>query len=362
MNRVSAINEIRKDKSRAYFENLHTTEPLSFYSELLIEGDIDLAVAIITVRREKPVGYLIQTAAALDDVIKSDHNFRSYAFICNVDGDPLMHHDAQYLRRYLPYVDYNTESPGFKYFMKSGDLKNLTTSSINKRSKEYKDYITCLNLARYSANASFVLVVEDDSVPYADSFNVIKHMISQRLPQHNNGTLVKFAYLKLYYPEKWQGFAKERTSILDLVSFGSVFGSLLFALLYNCFQLHKHRRFYQTCAFAASILYCLILALMVGRQNINDLRRISGHFYRLQRAPACCTPAMLYQSDVIPQITGYLATKSASKQTNVIDLILHNFTLIAKMPAFSIEPSLFRHIGMHTSLSKSHKKPQYFLS
>lgn len=364
LNNVKKENEYRLEKALKYFQELDNKTSVDFYRER--SGlESSLVVCIVTVSRTRQTaktGYLIQTAAAVDRIIKTDTFFKNaFLFVCNVDKDPLQHKDAVMLQNYIPYLQKN----GSNFWNRTFSIANVSLhNKIIRRGQETADYTFCLN-ASYSFRSPFVMMLEDDVVPYDNIFEVVHYKMRQHNLLYTNQNTGEtsgrrnFSFLKLYYPERWQGFANEADRIIELISLGVFSGGVLYAVFSLCTLMCKtdvsyRARLFYYCLFS---LVSIFAAVIYGRQNVLDLRRLSTGLFKFAKTPACCTPAMFYSAHIIPDLIPYVLAHSELNK----DLAIYNFTLEHFIPGFIIEPNLVRHIGMYTSLEDSHKSPYEFV-
>ena len=367
------------------------------------------------------LGYVIQSVAALHSLLRhqkgSEDLFRdTVLFICNVDPEPGNHSDVAFLKDLGVHVveRYGTSS------MSAVNVSSLTIPGLarsppllyrqmihdNVYDKERVDYMFCLQAAS-RLHPAYVLLVEDDAVALPDMPAVLQHALdrlSTRLPGRREGrkdvsemrkrrahnressssfslmanseggpakhqqateagegedfsdTQPTFAYLKLFFPLRWQGYAFELTRLLDLTSTAVLLTTLT---LICCWGLSaRSGRPVRGRTIMISAMLSLLLCLLLGRQNVDEVRRLSRHFYRLQQAPQCCTPAVLYPSDVIPSLLTSLAGCRSKKH---VDLCIADFVTDSALPAYSLEPNLFSHVGMVTSLNMGDKHPEDIL-
>ncbi|XP_076435350.1 uncharacterized protein LOC143275259 [Babylonia areolata] len=345
---------------------------------------VKLAIAIITVRRRysHSLGYVIQSAAALHSLSRQrrhgDLFEDSFLFVCNVDAKPESHTDAVFLEKYIPVIkrygtnDNSSSSSHFPSFSSSGMkipgvmmmMENVSYHTLvheNVFDKERVDYMFCLQSALLLVRPEHVLVVEDDAVALPDMPSVVQHALD-RLSAPSNCS-PGFVYLKLYFPLYWQGFAFELIPVLDLVCMSAVLSPLVAC----CFRGARvvvaggrRRRWYSQRG--GGFLYIAVLSavacLLVGRQNLNELRRVSESFYRLRSSPRCCTPAVLYPSGVVPSLLAWLARCGPQQH---VDLCLAQFLDHTGLPGYGIEPNLFVHVGTVTSLVMGNKDPEEVL-
>lgn len=354
------FNQQRVRRAYSYFKSQTPAGNLRYYDSVENSSEIYLTVAIITVsravekKRQDP-GYILQTSAGMDKFAKS-HEFshRTFVFVCNVDMNPQEHKEAMFLRKYLPF----TERYGLSSFKLEDKYQNQHNYSIyqtkkieGKYEKETMDYSYCLKVAK-SFDPEYVLMVEDDAIPHNDLAYVLKYTLENHLVDNRRSTSQRkdFAYLKLYYPERWQGYAFDVPMFLELLSIGSVGGGVTL-VVFQC--LAKRRRDYYSLRLSRFLIWMgffILTAEFVGRQNVMEVRRLSKYLYKFRQASECCTQAMLYPSAIVDSLTTYLTTLPSFKHT---DLSIYDFTLQTNTPTYQLEPNLFYHVGMQSSLNKS---------
>lgn len=357
------MNSDRLEKARSYFRATNYEESVSFYKNRYTGmNDLSLVVCIVTMNRHIPgTGYLLQTTAVIDNIIKKDNYFKnSLLILCNVDRDPSSHSDATLVQNYVPFV----QKHGNNSFGKSFHFPEFHSQhSDPKRGRETGDYMYCLNVSR-SFGSPYILMLEDDVVPYRNIFQVLNFTIKHHLlhSSHSESFIHRnrqFAFLKLYYPERWLGYANEPDRVLELISIGLVGGGILLLIILARANLANTSLHY--CAklfyFTFGAIFTMLVASVFGRQNIMDLRRISPQLFKFGPTPACCTPAMFYSSHIIPPLINHLMHHSDMNK----DLAINDFIVKNDIPGFILEPNLVRHIGMYTSLKNAYKPPEEFL-
>ncbi|XP_052767100.1 post-GPI attachment to proteins factor 4-like [Mya arenaria] len=361
MDQAQVLNEQRYQKAFRYFSGLDSRSSRLFY-EGKEKAHPDIVIAIITTQRKKmSTHYLVQTVAVMDHILKSDTLFaNTFLFICNVDQSPQNHEDAVLLQEYIPYVQmmgnnsFNQSFQPYTYISENNDYK---------RGQETKDYLFCLNVSK-QFNSEFVFILEDDVIPYTNILEVLHYVLRKHHFLHSSHSesnpLMKreFSYLKLYYPERWQGFANEVDRILELVCYGLVGGAIVLGIFSAIFS-HKFNFTYKTKMLYYTIGCALTIytVILLDRQQVMEFRRISPQLFRMSPSPACCTPAMLYSSHIIPGLISHLIDISQMNK----DLAIYDFIEKQQIPGYLLEPNLVRHIGLYTSLQNLHKPPKEFL-
>lgn len=364
---LSAAKDLNKERlsdANAYFNSIDKAESMRFYSQH-DHDRLDLLVVIVTVQRKsadvQKLGYFLQAAAAMDNVLKQNGSFKKKKLvICNVDPNPADHTDVARLSKYIPTVQRFNQSGKDTTKTASAQRTELYGKSmhLNKYVKETIDYMFCLESA-YHMNSTYILMVEDDAIPHKDVLSNVKHVMDTKLHHHDR----EFGHIKLYYPQKWQGFALEETRIIELVSIGCI-GAGVFVFLLNWFSFVKKRsltHLIQIIYFVAGCIYFILVAELLDRQNLMELRRLSKSFYSFKQSPGCCTQAMLYSDHIVPALLEYLQ-EAARPGMDHTDIAIYKFTLKYNIPCYQIEPNLFYHVGLYTSLVEGrYKDPEGFL-
>ena len=364
------LNKVRLDKALKYFQTHDRGLP---HLSQLGNKNHSLVVCIVTMDRSRNsmgnvnTRYLVQTAAALDQLLHKDTNFKDkMMFICNVDDRPQSHHDAVWLQNFIQFVQ---KQGGSSFNMKfssvtSRPLENLLLSDYQhaKRQKEANDYVYCLNASR-AFNSSYVLMLEDDVVPDSDLLEVVNYVLRQRLHvNHDDDTQTQepreFSYIKLYYPEKWQGYAWETDRLLELFCVGLIGAGFIYPVSSIFIILcGKHYLSYSNLNFLLGFLLFISIASLVNRQAVLDLRRISPQLYKFGPSPRCCTPGMLYNTKHLPKLMDFIIEHTEVNK----DLAIYDYTEHSGISGFLIEPNLLYHIGMYSSLLDEFKSPREFL-
>lgn len=313
-------------------------------SEYFGSGNVDVGISIITVSRNRHAfdkyepRYLTQVLSYFLHQIQQNKNLnlRYQLYICNVDEEPSTFYEASKLSKIIPSFNRFTNS-------------SVTTwKTINKTlEKEKQDYVYCGEQTLLQ-NVSYVFLVEDDALPHKDLLHVLDFLLTE-YPDKMNTTFVKF-----YHPDRLLGYISfELERIPELLGLSLMMGALLVSI-YQKFRISNsvHRYVLWTSA----VLYFLLVFLSIGRQNLLELRRISKYFYQLTPAPSCCTPANLYPRHGMQQIINYLkSVKCYSKFGK--DTAIDSFRKQSKLAASMVQPNLFQHIGMYSSLRNSILNP-----
>ncbi|GAB1598902.1 transmembrane protein 246-like, partial [Argonauta hians] len=309
-----------------------------------LKSKVDIAITIISVSRNRhkfdsyEPRYLTQVVGQYLQLFQNSESHRKNIklSLCNVDSQPESYHEIHDLSSFIPTFQ--------RYPDSSAATKNIFE-------KEKQDYVYCLN-ASLTWKPSYVLLVEDDSLPYNDMLHVLYNTIDyiNDIDNHH-GSYQHFPdqwYLKLYHPDRLLGYwSLEVERIPELISLTLVFG-LSLLLFYRYIELKSIFININVSWFLLS-LYFLLLFIAIGRQNLLEVRRLSKHFYMLTPSPSCCTPAILYTNTTAKAVIKYLSDVHCKKHF-AKDMALEQMRSVTNMKAYLLQPNLFKHIGLYSSL------------
>ncbi|XP_077992783.1 GPI-N-acetylgalactosamine transferase PGAP4-like [Glandiceps talaboti] len=354
-------------KARAYFSSLspiYQTKHLDENHQQ--QQSLKFAVGILTMHR---VGshnypgyepkYLTEVGSRIHQLLKRRPDNNVVVAMCNVDHHPHQHTEvvflSKYIRRFTKY-EVGHES----------DEERLPMNKIIYPS-EQKDYLYCLDtMSKF--NASYTLILQDDALLRWDFFEILEYVLKTKIENnYQRGELVRtndfnsFATIKLHFPEKWQGFSWTESSLFELLVIGCT-GGLLLAKLYWFFNRRiKPNLTLRMITFFLSVVYFVLVLLLVGRQHLLELCRLSKHLYMLKTAPDCCIPAVLYNTRKVKQIVDFLKSIECSPEYP-IDIAISEFVRQTGMRQHYIVPNLVDHIGMFSTLHREPKNPEEFLN
>jgi len=337
---VTMQEKVLDGHNRALLEAEVYLRTLELRSRPLVpeDGFVDVAIVVVTSRRvvgSRPLGYLTRTVAALSRLTGSSvWPASKQLFICDVNAGPAPHIEADRLRQYFHVV---VRFPN----------GNASAAILDPFEKEKQDYAFCLEQAM-QFTSTFVLMVEDDAVARDDLFYVLHHILQTRTLALGTHT---WSHLKLYYPERWQGFSLDIRTAAELTSLFCTMYVIWIALLGRWW--HDHRQRFRH-AVAVGFLVVLI-ALSIGRQHLIELKRLSPYLYSLAPDPACCSPAVLYNAEFVKLLIPYLLREVQCSNAYPLDMALNGFTSRLQWPGFHVEPNLFRHIGLISTM-KGHSR------
>ena len=184
---------------------------------------------------------------------------------------------------------------------------------------------------------------------------ILKHRMSA-------GGRRDWAFLKLYYPEKWEGWSNEWRIIMELIFTSALGGAVLTAISCIIHYVVKRKPFgsLNACIILLfSFLFVLYTLLLLGRPHWLALRNISPHFSSVVPAPGSCTSAIVYPQAHLSSIVSYLRESKSSHHSHV-DLILDRYAEDNSLKALLVVPNLVKHIGFVSSLGKGWQDPKQF--
>lgn len=275
--------------------------------------------------------------------------------VCNVDVRPNRHQEATDLVPIIPVINrYGNDAKSFP--------------NVNIFEKEKQDYVFCLN-SSLSRNPKFVLLIEDDAYPSDDMFLVLEHLFRQRL--YLNMTDLSFrqhhqyehhvnniTYVKLYHPERLLSyFSLEPDRLTELFGVSTLFGTILVILYDHVIAKVPHSRSRINVIWGCFVVYISLVVIAIGRPHLLELRRLLSPFlYSYMSAPECCTPAMLFPRRGAQQVIDHLNSHPCYPH-NAKDTVLDQFIKTEHRHAYIVQPNLFKHIGLFSSLREKFLNP-----
>ena len=348
------LNDKRHIAAENYFLQLDPNSTANYYQALFNDVNVDLAIGIITVKRtygEGTLGYLTQVMAKLDELFKNDIFIKKKTmFLCNVYAGPGQHVEALKLARYFPVVyRFKDESP-------TDVIQSLPE-------KEKFDYMYCLSQANLH-KPKYILLVEDDALANNNLFQVLHLKLTELktgLTTENYHVRNEWLYLKLFYPERWQGYGWEMGRLIELLGCG-LFGGIFSIYIFPCkfsYSNYINKR-YSRISFLAGFTYFILITYSIGRPYFIKWRHYSPFFYRLLSAPDCCSPALVFPSNVVNSLLTFLESFKCTINKG-IDIACDSYAKQYGYDRYVVEPNLFSHIGMLSTLKGISMWPQEFI-
>lgn len=351
---------ITENDERINFAEKYLRGDISQASDVSNGKQFDIVIVVITLNREsKSTGrlrFLTQTMAHLMMLKKKDKSKlfeKKHIMICNVDEEGDDFSEAASLSNIVQVVS---------QFANASETDD--EEFIDVFEKEKVDYIFCLQLAK-QYKPQYVMMIEDDVILEAESLETVEHLVNLRLnhADHNRMESEPWIFVKLYYPEKWQGYGNEQDKIGELVGIATLGGTLFVIVTFVLFWLVRFR--------GLTVMHFLVMfwlgaatsaltAYLVGRQYVQAWRRWSPYTHRLITAPGCCTQAVIYHSSIVDGLAQYLSDIRCNADFSV-DLVIDEFAETRGLKGYLVEPNVCRHIGFISSVRRSAKAAAEFL-
>lgn len=361
--RALAVNDGRLNEARTF---------LSQYKQqqLAQASGPSVVISIVTVRREEAddsdvsMHYLTQSVAAALRQVQIQRDAGTYfanttLLLCNTHLPPHQHTEALHMRRFAhTYVQY--------------DDKMLLGAKFDRRNsrhvfeKEKNDYVFCLEAAT-ELSPEYVIMLQDDALLGMHFFTVLRQSIGhvtggeRRQP---SGKDYKYM-LKLFYPDKWNGYSTDISSIVELTGIALVGGCTALAIITTSHCLlqllvgssnvrqRRNHGWYRTITsayvFMFGAIYLTTVVYMVGRPYVLSLWRLSPYLYHVLPSRDCCIPAVLYPLTVARRLNRFLTNVTCDADLPV-DLAIDHFASTSYVDKFTVEPNLVQHIGLLSSL------------
>ena len=326
-----AENEVRVKKAKEFLKN----KDYKYLNET--SAPPEFCFVIISVSRPAHTHYLTQVVASLVPQIADGE---SVFTVYNAEGST--HQEAMNLSRIVPVETFSKHDSAKK----------------SKYVKEKEDYTRALEWCS-KKQSQFSVIFQDDALPPKYFMDRLKFILQYRVRTSTE----KWAFLKLYYPEKWEGWSKEWQIILELIATSSL-GAIILVLITHFIQsliikTMELDTFSIGVKLTLAFLLVLFALLTLGRPHWLALRNVSQHFSSVVVAPGCCIPAVVYPQMHLSSLIAYLEKTECSRAFPV-DLALDKFAHDNNLDGLLVVPNLVKHIGFLSSLGKGWKNPREF--
>ena len=351
------LQELMKDansrrivQAENYFSVLNNSGVIEQTEAYGSDETVTVALTIITLSRNRheidsyEPKYLTQTLWKFHSLLEKwrpyNQHLRIQMSICNVDAAVASYHESHALSEFVPM---------FSRFNRTH------FSLVHVLEKEKQDYVFCLKKSLEAhEEAKYVFLVEDDALPTDDVFDVLQKV----LLTHAEQSLVRgefrsqqsdIAFIKFYHPERLLNFISlEPERLPELFSYAVLLSTLLTVVYAITHGLASTGDVYSL--WSKLFLFSVIVMLVCGRTGISEWRRLASPvFYSYTSAPSCCTPAVLFPRPAALRTVNYLNLISCSNnfgKDSVLDMMLEDM----QMRAYLVQPNMFTHIGLYSSL------------
>lgn len=323
---ILAENNKRVEAANALLSSLNHTEIYNnISSPHRTTRPPDFCFVINTVSRPVSTSCLTQVVSILLPQILNDE--RTVLALNNAEGST--HKEAMSLSRIVPVISKRKD-------------KNLLRSNFDKARQDYLFALQWCSRRR----ATFTVIFEDDALPSADFLSRLRFILKRRMDADERN----WAILKLFYPEKYQGWGNEFHLIAELLGL-SVTGGLVLTVLVYCGEtlVGGSKQVNWLLLMICSILFTIYILVSTGRPHWLAARKISVHLSSVVSAPGCCIPATLFPHNHLDRLIEYLEAVQCN-QLFPIDLALDKFADDRGLQKLLVIPNLVKHIGFVSSL------------
>ena len=319
---IWAANVERAEAASELLTNLN-------FSDLFVRLDQkspEFCIVVVSTKRPKPTRYLTQVVARLVPQIYTDQTVTFTVF--NTDGAE--HNEAVNLARTVPVVS-DPDSTKHKGY-----------------DRERRDLIFCYEWC-LQREAVFTVVLEDDALPPQDFMKRLRFVLDYRMSKNSD----VWAFLKLFYPEKYQGWARDPNIVAELVGCSLFCGVSLtwlsLCLLSSSYTPRLSRHLSTVFRLAMSITFAVFMVVSFGRPHWIELRKVDMHLSSVVQAPGCCTPAVLYANTHLQELVDYMSSIQCSR-ANPVDIAMDTFVAERGLQKWLVVPNMVTHIGMVSSI------------
>lgn len=326
LQRVNTRNEHRLMMAEEVLEEFASTKVFTNHTRSVMP---EFCFAVPTISRPNKVHYLTQCVASLLAQISGTN---SVITVLNAEGPT--HVEAQRLTSAVHVEVIPRHSGHYGIF-----------------TKEIMDYAYGLEWC-YNRSAEYAIIVEDDAYPNSNFMERLTYVLKYRLSSRDSS----WAFLKLYYPEKWESWISGLRIVPELIA-ATLFGGLLLVLVWTLIirvSGASFRRSELLCLYVLSSIFVLYLLVSIGRPHWLSLRDSRPWLSTVVPSPRGCTPAVVYPHAHLANIIKYLRESQLSR-TLPLDFVLDRFADESGLTRNLLVPNAFKHIGMVSSLRKGRK-------
>ena len=342
---IKRQNKVRWEQSLEYLKT-HQNEfgGQDVANEKKEKAHLHICTSILTTKRYFPNGYLIQTVAKLAKETKKSR-FKFDLKIVNAGIPPEENKEVIRLKEF----GFGTE------VLARGGKSYEFLLSMNNYEKHRLDLIEALKICDDVERYKYSLVLEDDAFASSNFASVFDYIVD-RLPEDDS-----VGFVKLYHPEKWQGFGydtKLELFIITCVSFVLFFGNGL--LIVGVKDISVKTLF---AIFLATVLLCgyvLTFCYTFSRQHLIELFKFWKRTHFITNSPGCCTSAVLYRTSMLSEFIKFLEKEVTCNHSYPIDLVPYDYCKNRGLDRLQVIPSLFFHIGYFSSVQSGTKTVSEF--
>lgn len=229
------------------------------------------------------------------------------------------------------------------YGVSEEQLKQLQTWEKEKdyQKKAIFDYTYLLDNC-HATSASWIAMIEDDTVAMAGWYPKAMDAVDVADAQHEWGKTADWLYLRLFYTEEFFGWNAEEWPqyLLASVTIVSVLAVFLLGIrLCGVQKLISNHAIIAACFFYTPA--CIVLYFLAGRLSMRPL--IPG-IHQMPRF-GCCAQGFIFSREMAPKVVERLTMK----KTGFVDVLLEAWADEEELVRWAVVPSLLQHIGGRSS-------------
>jgi hypothetical protein len=220
-------------------------------------------------------------------------------------------------------------------------------------SVETVDYLSVMRALYKYKDCEYSLSVEDDSIAAPDWYERLVEALNEIKLRNSN-----WICLKLFTGLRWFDWLLHVPTVLSSL-LRVVFFTLLQTLVFLKMQSRVFRNSKKVLILISFFVNLLIFTAVINSSVINPL----GHGVKLY-SQGFNTVALVFPREQLKLFSDYLDThlqKFFERKLQFVpkDELLHRYKIENKLDEFLIEPSLFQHVGVHSSVRHNlDQKPQ----
>ncbi len=209
------------------------------------------------------------------------------------------------------------------------------------RKKAIFDYTYLLDHC-HATGASWVAMVEDDTLAMAGWYPKAMDALDTADAQHHWSKTSDWLYLRLFYTEEFLGWNIEEFPRYLFASLAIVSATAISLLGIRTFGLQK--LISNNVIIAVCFIYtpaCIILYFLAGRVSMQPL---TPGVHEMPRF-GCCAQGFVFSREMAPKVVERLTVKEAG----YVDMLVEQWANEEDLVRWAVVPSLLQHIGGHSS-------------
>ena len=294
-----------------------------------------LAVLVLTSRRQQGVSYLGRSLLALHREVRATTKYQPLVFVCT--GDEGM--DKEYSGGLpFPLIQPNESLPS-------------QLPPGNRKAK--RDFVFCAGRMdeMLPKDVEHILILEDDTLVMQGIFSTLSAWMTfhqERLEAE------PWLDIKLYLNPRLRGWAWNQLPLVELLSSTTLLSIVLNVILVSLLNQKAGKA---KAWVSLVILWMAILAalLLVGRQHWVQWRRLHPQLYLRREAPDAFTQAVLYPRQRLVDAARYIGREQGCTPSTPFDLSLGEYRRREGLTGHLLEPNLVRHIGVSSAFGVTHQ-------